>query len=77
MAKKLVGFLKKSFTKSGITAFVSGKNSAKKAINFSSFVNDSNEFSPSKGINKVQVNELSKLANPINMKFPLGQMCNE
>src|SRR5574343_995792 len=70
-------FLKKSSTKFGITSLVSGKCCAKKSTNCSFVFNDSKEFSPSWGINKVHVKLPSKLANAINMKFPLGQICKD
>ena len=69
--------MKKSLTKSGITSLVSGKYFAKKFTNLASSFSSAKEFSPSKGMNRVQVKVPSKLDNAINIKFPRGQICNE
>ncbi|MNT15451.1 hypothetical protein D3C72_1505040 [compost metagenome] len=74
VTKVLVGFLKKSFANSGITSIESGKFFSKKSSTILRSVNDSNEFSPSKGMNNVQVKLPSRLGSAINMYSPLGQI---
>ena len=74
VTKVLVGFLKKSSVNLGMTSMVSGKFFSKKAVTDSLSFRDSNEFSPSKGINNVPVKLPSKLGNAINMYSRRGQI---
>ena len=73
----LVGFLKKSSANFGITSIVSGRFFTKKASTATLSFNDSKEFSPVNGINKVQVKLPSKLGKAISMYSPRGQIWNE
>src|SRR5690606_18241190 len=74
VTKELVGFLKNSEIKSGISAITSSKCASKKALTFTSVSNCSKEFSPWYGINKVQVKLPSKLGRAISINSPLGHM---